>query len=94
MKNPLEALRFHDLRHSTATKLLEQVTPLAVVAQILGWSASAEVRMTKRYGQIRPEAQRQALKGVATQEAQANQFVHQPSRALEYRLPNSMILQR
>jgi hypothetical protein len=39
---------------------------------------------------IRPEAQRQALAGVATQEIQAgvNQFVHQPSRALECGLPN------
>ena len=90
IKNPLEGLRFHDLRHSTATKLLEQGTPLPVVAQILGWSASTAVRMTKRYGHIRPEAQRQALKGVATQEIQAgvNQFVHQPGRALQSTLPN------
>ena len=90
IKNPLEGLRFHDLRHSTATKLLEQGTPFAVVAQILGWSASTAVRMAKRYGHIRPEAQRQALAGVATQEIQAgvNQFVHQPSRALECGLPN------
>jgi integrase len=90
IKNPLDGLRFHDLRHSTATKLLEQGTPFAVVAQILGWSASTAVRMAKRYGHIRPEAQRQALTGVATQEIQVdvNQFVHQPSRALESRLPN------
>jgi len=90
IKSPLEGLRFQDLRHSTATKLLEQGTPLPVVAQILGWSASTAVRMTKRYGHIRPEAQRQALKGVATQEIPVgvNQFVHQPSRALESRLPN------
>jgi integrase len=44
MKNPLDGLRFHDFRHSTATKLLEQGTPLPVVAQILGWSASTAVR--------------------------------------------------
>jgi len=90
IKNPLEGLRFHDLRHSTATKLLEQGTPFPVVAQILGWSASTAVRMAKRYGHIRPEAQRKALSGIATQEIQAsvNQFVHQPSGALESRLPN------
>ncbi len=90
MKNPLEGLRFHDLRHSTATKLLEQGTPFAVVAQILGWSASTAVRMAKRYGHIRPEAQPQALAGVATQEIQTgvHQFVHQPGRALQSTLPN------
>jgi integrase len=32
----LDGLRFHDLRHMAATKLLEQGTPIAVVAQILG----------------------------------------------------------
>ena len=90
IKNPLKGLRFHDLRHSTATKLLEQGTPFPVVADILGWSASTAIRMAKRYGHIRPDAQRQALKGVATEEIQigVNQFVHQPSRALESRLPN------
>jgi hypothetical protein len=90
IKNPLEGLRFHDLHHSTTTKLLEQGTPFAVVAQILGWSASTAVRMAKRYGHIRPEAQRQALTGVATQEIQVgvNQFVHQPSSALQSGLPN------
>lgn len=90
MKNPLDGLRFHDLRHSTATKLLEQGTPFAVVAQILGWSASTAVRMAKRYGHIRPEAQRQALAGIATEEIQTgvHQFVHQPGRALQSGLPN------
>jgi hypothetical protein len=90
IKNPLEGLRFHDLRHSTATKLLERGTPFAVVAQILEWSASTAVRMANRYGHIRPEAQRQALTGVATQEIQVgvNQFVHHPSRALQSGLPN------
>jgi hypothetical protein len=82
--------RHHDVRHCTTTKLLEQGTPFAVIAQILGWSASTAMRMAKRYGHIRPEAQRQALTGIATQEIEVgvNQFVHQPVRALEYRLPN------
>jgi integrase len=90
IKNPLEGLRFHDLRHSTATKLLEQGTAFLVVAAILGWAASTAIRMAKRYGHIRPDAQRQALKGVATEEIQmgVNQFVHQPGRALQSTLPN------
>lgn len=86
----LAGLRFHDLRHTAATKLLEQGTPYAVVAQILGWSASTAVRMAKRYGHIRPEVQRQALDAVATTEIQApvNQIVHQAGSTIESKLPN------
>ena len=62
----LPQLRFHDLRHSTATKLLENAVPYATVAQILGWSATTAVRMAKRYGHIRPEAQRRAVDAIAT----------------------------
>jgi integrase len=64
--SPLAGLRFHDLRHSAATKMLENGVPIATVAQVLGWSASTAVRMAKRYGHIRPEAQRQALESIAT----------------------------
>ena len=64
--NPLFGLRFHDLRHSAATKMLENGVPIATVAQVLGWSASTAIRMVKRYGHIRPEAQRQALESIAT----------------------------
>jgi integrase len=86
----LARLRFHDLRHTAATKLLEQGTPIAVVAHILGWSASTAVRMAKRYGHIRPEVQRQALDAVATKEIQTdvNQIVHQAGNAIELKLPN------
>jgi integrase len=88
--NPLAGLRFHDLRHTAATKLLELGTPIVVVAQILGWSASTAVRMTKRYGHIRPETQRRALDAVATEEIQAavNQIVHQAEDEVEFKVPN------
>ena len=71
----LDGLRFHDLRHTAATALLEQGTPYAVVAQILGWSASTAVRMAKRYAHIRPEGQKQALDALATPEIEPS--VHQ-----------------
>jgi len=53
--------RFHDLRHTTVTRLLERGQPFAVVAAIMGWSAGTSVRMAKRYGHIGPSAQRQAM---------------------------------
>lgn len=64
--NALAGLRFHDLRHSAATKMLENGIPIATVAKVLGCSASTAIRMAKRYGHIRPEAQRQALESIAT----------------------------
>jgi len=86
----LGRLRFHDLRHTAATKLLEQGTPFAIVAQILGWSASTAVRMAKRYGHIRPEVQRAALEGIATAEIHrdVNQIVHQVETAIPYERTN------
>lgn len=62
----LPRLRYHDLRHSAATKMLEDGVPIATVAQVLGWSASTAIRMAKRYGHVRTEAQRQALDSIAT----------------------------
>jgi integrase len=56
------SVRFHDLRHTCVTRMLEGGAPLSVVASILGWSAATTVRMAKRYGHIGQLAQRQAVK--------------------------------
>ncbi len=53
--------RFHDLRHTGCTRMLEAGVPFSVVASIMGWSASTTVRMSKRYGHIGQAAQRQAV---------------------------------
>jgi integrase len=53
--------RFHDLRHTTVTRLLECGQSFAVVAEIMGWSAGTAVRMAKRYGHIGPSAKRAAM---------------------------------
>jgi integrase len=53
--------RFHDLRHSACTKLVERGVPLPVIASLLGWSAGTTVRMARRYGHISAEAQRNAV---------------------------------
>jgi integrase len=53
--------RFHDLRHTGCTRMLEAGVPLSVVATIMGWSSSTAVRMAKRYGHIGQPAQRQAV---------------------------------
>ena len=53
--------RFHDLRHTGCTRMLEAGIPYSVVATIMGWSASTTVRMAKRYGHIGQVAQRRAV---------------------------------
>lgn len=53
--------RFHDLRHTGCTRMLEAGVPFSVVASIMGWSASTTVRMSKRYGHIGLTAQRRAV---------------------------------
>ena len=58
--------RFHDLRHTGCTRMLEAGVPLAVVAELMGWSASTAIRMAKRYGHIGQNARRQAMETLAT----------------------------
>ncbi len=53
--------RFHDLRHTGCTRMLEAGVPFSVVATIMGWSPSTTVRMARRYGHIGQIAQRQAV---------------------------------
>jgi integrase len=53
--------RFHDLRHTGCTRMLEAGVPFSVVSDVLGWSASTAVRMAKRYGHIGHSARRDAV---------------------------------
>lgn len=51
-KPPSLKCRFHDLRHTAVTRLLEAGIPYPVVAAMMGWSAATAIRMAKRYGHI------------------------------------------
>ena len=53
--------RFHDLRHTTCTRMVERGVPLPVIASIFGWSTSTTVRMARRYGHIGRSAQEDAV---------------------------------
>lgn len=56
--------RFHDLRHTGCTRMLEAGITFSVVASVMGWSASTTVRMAKRYGHIGQTAQRRAVEAL------------------------------
>jgi integrase len=57
--------RFHDLRHTGCTRMLEAGVPFSVVATIMGWSPSTTVRMSRRYGHIGQSSQRQAMNALS-----------------------------
>jgi integrase len=57
--------RFHDLRHTACTRMLEAGVPFSVVASVMGWSPATTIRMTKRYGHIGQAAQREAVEAIA-----------------------------
>ncbi len=56
--------RFHDLRHTACTRMLERGVPFSVVATIMGWSPSTAVRMARRYGHIGESACREAVQAL------------------------------
>ncbi|MBI4463835.1 MAG: site-specific integrase [Acidobacteria bacterium] len=57
--------RFHDLRHTACTRMLEAGVPFSVVATIMGWSTATTIRMTRIYGHIGQAAQREAVQALA-----------------------------
>jgi integrase len=57
---PLQC-RFHDLRHTAVTRMLEAGISYPVVASIMGWSAATAIRMAKRCGHIGNQALRAAV---------------------------------
>jgi len=58
--------RFHDLRHTGCTRMLEAGESFPVVAMLMGWSPATTVRMAKRYGHIGQSALRRAVEAIST----------------------------
>jgi integrase len=57
--------RFHDLRHTGCTRMLENGAPFPLIARIMGWSTATTVRMAKRYGHIGHDALRSAVESIS-----------------------------
>jgi len=47
--------RWHDLRHTFCTRLLEGGQGLPILTALMGWSAGTTVRMARRYGHLSGE---------------------------------------
>lgn len=57
--------RFHDLRHTAVSRMLDAGVPIAKVAKIVGWSPATMVRMSHRYGHFALEELRSAVESIS-----------------------------
>ena len=55
---PAVVCRWHDLRHTFLTRLVEGGTPFPRLAVIMGWSPATTARMASRYGHVGVDALR------------------------------------
>lgn len=53
--------RFHDLRHTAISRMIDAGVPLPKVAKIVGWAPATTVRMAARYGHFNLESLRGAV---------------------------------
>lgn len=93
--NPVEkiaplACRFHDLRHTAVSRMLNAGIPIAKVAKIAGWSPATMVRMAARYGHFSLNELRGAVESISGGEINAGSLVFSPvsDADAEARQPN------
>lgn len=72
--------RFHDLRHTAVSRMLNAGVPIAKVAKIVGWSASTMVLMAKRYGHFSLNELRDAVESISKGGIDAQSLVNSPVR--------------
>jgi integrase len=72
------ACRFHDLRHTAVSRMLDAGVPIAKVAKIVGWSPATMVRMAARYGHFTLEELRSAVESISRPEIQQRSPVIPP----------------
>jgi integrase len=73
--------RFHDLRHTAVSRMLDAGVPIAKVAKIVGWSAATMVRMAARYGHFALEDLRSAVESISRPGVQEGSPVNPPGMA-------------
>lgn len=57
--------RFHDLKHTAVSRMLDAGVPIAKIAKIVGWSPATMVRMSARYRHFGLEDLREAVETIS-----------------------------
>jgi integrase len=70
--------RFHDLRHTAVSRMLDAGVPISKVAKIVGWSAATMVRMAARYGHFSLDDLRGAVESISRPRIQEGSPVNPP----------------
>jgi integrase len=70
--------RFHDLRHTAVSRMLNAGVPIAKVAKIAGWSTATMVRMAARYGHFTLNELRDAVDSISSAPIQTESPVFPP----------------
>ena len=70
--------RFHDLRHTAVSRMLNAGIPIAKVAKIAGWSPATMVRMAARYGHFSLNDLRGAVESISGNGIEAESPVFSP----------------
>jgi integrase len=70
--------RFHDLRHTAVSRMLDAGVPISKVAKIVGWSAATMVRMAARYGHFSLDDLRGAVESISRPKIQEGSPVNPP----------------
>ena len=85
---PIQPLvcRFHDLRHTAVSRMLNAGIPIAKVAKIVGWSPATMVRMAARYGHFSLNELRGAVESISGGGIEAGSLVFSPVSAEDARV--------
>jgi integrase len=70
--------RFHDLRHTAVSRMLNAGVPIAKVAKIVGWSTATMVRMAARYGHFTLSDLRGAMESISSSKIEGESLVNSP----------------
>jgi integrase len=81
---PALVCRFHDLRHTAVSRMLNAGIPIAKVAKIAGWSPSTMVLMAKRYGHFSLDDLRSAVESISGSGIEAWSPVNPPVSAGDF----------
>ncbi len=75
--------RFHDLRHTAISRMIDAGVPLPKIAKIVGWAPATTVRMAVRYGHFNLESLRDAVSTISRTEILEGSPVNPPGAGAE-----------